>query len=276
MRITLYTCILVLIFLFCAFCGQAQNLYDREHTRQFADYLFSTGQYDFAATEYSRSLEFDRADTNSILHLIKSYRLAGHIDRAKSVSDSIISFKSCVFPASLGLEYLKILLLLHKADTASFMIDHNKNLFHQNINDYRLCVLIDQRKWHESYSFATSNNINDRYLKAIALDCRAIPFKSPILASSLSLFIPGSGQAYVGKWKEGILTLLVIVVNGWQASRSFYKEGKNSVYGWSFTGLTLGFYGHSIYQSWHQASTFNKMQDDKMEEKFQNYLNSVD
>jgi hypothetical protein len=35
--------------------------------------------------------------------------------------------------------------------------------------------------------------------------------KSPLLAFTLSFFLPGAGLAYLGKWKWGILNLVIVI-----------------------------------------------------------------
>jgi hypothetical protein len=35
--------------------------------------------------------------------------------------------------------------------------------------------------------------------------------KSPLLALTLSFFLPGAGLAYLGKWKWGILNLVIVL-----------------------------------------------------------------
>ncbi len=50
------------------------DLFDAEHTRQFADYLYKSGQYDFAVEEYQRLVFLDPGSYTAKTGIIKSFR----------------------------------------------------------------------------------------------------------------------------------------------------------------------------------------------------------
>ncbi len=52
-----------------------------------------------------------------------------------------------------------------------------------------------------------------------------LPKKSPIIAGCLSLVLPGAGRAYIGRWKDGLLSFAV--VGGlWYLTYMYYSEGR--------------------------------------------------
>ena len=87
-----------------------------------------------------------------------------------------------------------------------------------------------------------------------------MPHKSPLLAASLSAVIPGAGKAYTKDWADGVVSLVFVGLNTWQAWRRFDREGANTVWGYVHGGFALGFYVGNIYGSHKAARMFNNRQ----------------
>lgn len=83
-----------------------------------------------------------------------------------------------------------------------------------------------------------------------------LPYRSPGLAGGLSAVVPGSGQAYVGRWGEAVSALLV---NG-ALIASAVELGRREL--WFGMGLAaffeLGFYGGNIVSAVNGARRFNR------------------
>jgi hypothetical protein len=82
--------------------------------------------------------------------------------------------------------------------------------------------------------------------------------KKPWLATALSVPVPGLGKVYSGEWKDGIISLLFVGVNAWQAVRRFDKEGTDTFWGWIHGGFALGFYSGNIYGAHKAARRYNQ------------------
>jgi len=91
--------------------------------------------------------------------------------------------------------------------------------------------------------------------------------KNPWVATALSVPVPGLGKVYAGEWKDGIISLLFVGINTWQAYRRFDKEGTDTFWGWIHGGFAIGFYTGNLYGS-HKAARrqnqkkFNRLQHD--------------
>ena len=91
--------------------------------------------------------------------------------------------------------------------------------------------------------------------------------KNPWVATALSVPVPGLGKVYAGEWKDGLISLLFVGINTWQAYRRFDQEGIDTFWGWVHGGFALGFYTGNLYGS-HKAARrqnqkkFNRLQHD--------------
>ncbi|NOY26472.1 MAG: hypothetical protein GXP62_11420 [Oligoflexia bacterium] len=83
-----------------------------------------------------------------------------------------------------------------------------------------------------------------------------VPARSPAAAGIFSALLPGSGQAYAGRWGEGVSAL---VVNGLLAA-SAVELGRRQA--WFGMGLVLvfqtGFYGGNVMSAVNGARRFNR------------------
>ena len=74
-RLKRYTKLSILIFSF-AVNAFGQNLYDLDHTKKYADFLFQSRQYKLAAMEFERLLFMEPENAGVKNQLVKSYRLS--------------------------------------------------------------------------------------------------------------------------------------------------------------------------------------------------------
>ena len=82
-----------------------------------------------------------------------------------------------------------------------------------------------------------------------------LPEKSPLLAGTLSAFLPGAGSFYVGRFAEGSLAFFVTGLLGY-ASVEAFDEDKPGV-GTLMGAFALAFYGGSILAAVNGAHKFN-------------------
>jgi len=253
------------LFVLTANLTNAQNLYDAPHSAQFAEYLFKTGQYQYAANEYERVIFLSPDSQQFKLMLIKSYRLAG--DCKHGLLSFNRFFNISTLNADLSGEYLKTLILCDSIQRAQrFLATHNYQTI-RNGNVYQAGMLMLDKRWTESKAFIQSQPTTDSIplneLLLLTESALATKHKSPVVAATMSAIIPGTGKIYAGQWKDGAIALLFVAGNVWQSYRGFHKFGNKSAYGWIFAGLSAGFYIGNIYGSVKTAQRYNRKNEDK-------------
>ena len=243
--------------------SNAQNIYDTEHSRTFAQFLLSSQQYHLAAMELERVIFMEPNNINAKHQLITAYRKAGEW---RTGVDKIKSWYPISKPDNeFSREWIRLLLLDHDFPEAHLLLMNQANLQPAEQNYYKLATFM----LSENYDLATklvketagdsSISMNAEYteLSSLLNQHEAYKFKNPGIALGLSALLPGLGKVYTKDWKDGLISLLFVATNAWQAYRGFSKDGVQSIYGWIFGSMTIGFYGSSLYGSWRSANDYN-------------------
>ncbi len=247
---------------------QGQNLYDLEHTQKFADYLFTSGQYNLAAEEYERVVFLNPANESAKLRLIRSYKRNGDmdkgIDRMLALHDYNVSQLSVPF----SMEYVEMNLKLQNYPAISNLLDKNSKLPGKFKTNTRLSMHLLDAKWEEARDLTAEkpSEVNGKLL-AVVEESMTLNYKQPWLGTTLSVILPGSGKVYAGRWKDGIISFIFIAGSAWQAYRGFDKFGTGSAYGWIFGSVSLGFYTGNIFGSWKAVKQYNTGLDVKLQHK---------
>lgn len=245
---------------------------------KFADYLYDNGDYIRAAGEYQRYLYisptknindsiyykstkalFRGGDYDQSLYLMQNFRLkypqSEYLNKA-TIGQAIIRYhqknyhkaiasarkitarQSCRKQIIIGLSYLK----LNKIDSAKFAIYHGDSSPDNSLPDYENC----------------RENIKLLFDKITM--AKSLPYKSPAKAGLLSAVIPGTGKIYCGRTSDGLYSLLLIGLSGWQAYDGFDSDGSKSTKGWIFATLSSVLYLGNIYGSVVSAKIYNRRQ----------------
>lgn len=270
------TICLFLISFFSSTPVQSQNLYDREHSQQFATFLFQSGQYDLAAREYERITLL-----NESLHppknLFVAYRLANKVDIGlKRVDYFYPGLES--LPRDVYLESGKMLLITERFEqystiTASqtTLSPSEKGVFGNIRSIYDPSFEVDL----SSIQMLGIENPNVIQIYQVLEDYGQEKFKSPLVAGLLSGVIPGSGKLYAGDWKNAIFSLLFVGINTYQSYRGFSRNGINSAQGWIFGGIGFGYYVGNIYGATWTAKRKNQQIRDEYKKKMDLYYFSM-
>jgi len=249
----------------------SQDIHDLNHSKQFADYLYKTGQFKFASEEFERIVFLDSKNLTFKLKLINSYRKAE--DYYPALNRFNLFFGNSLFelPAEFAEEYVKLLMLTKQDSLAYNYLSLNKTLNPDARQNYQLASLLLQKKWDESFQYAMKYPVNsdkkNADLHLLAFEAKQLKYKNPGVAALMSAVVPGSGKAYTKNWKDAVISFIFVSVNAWQAYRGFNKYGNKSVYGWVFAGLASGFYIGNIYGSAKSAKKYNKKIDDEFYHK---------
>jgi len=101
-------------------------------------------------------------------------------------------------------------------------------------------------------------------LRRIAEDGIASPRKSAVFAGLMSAVVPGSGRIYAGRTGDGILSLLTVLLTGWQAAGGFMDDGSRSTRGWIYGAVCMGFHTGNVYGSAQAAQIYNREVDNRL------------
>jgi TM2 domain-containing membrane protein YozV len=85
---------------------------------------------------------------------------------------------------------------------------------------------------------------------------RKLPQKSPLIAGSLSAILPGAGQFYTGRWRQGILSFLLNGAFILGAIEAFDDE--DYAVGGILLFFEIGWYGGNVYNALNNAYKYNE------------------
>jgi hypothetical protein len=258
----------------------SQNIYDSEHSIIYAEHLYQTEEYEQAYEEYERVLRLIPDSLYFKERLIFSYFNAGAYEKCTQRILDIFGQNALLYPENVILIYLQILLIqedYHKAE----MILHQKNAIpYQERQSIKLGVYILQKKYNDAE--ALKDSVKQDVKKHVCCDfdllvgiyesaCQT-DYKKPIVASMLSVIIPGAGKAYSEDVQNGIKSFTIIGLYTWQSFRAFKHDGIKSIYGWGFGALASGFYAANIFGSYQSAKRTNAHKDKQIQKEVQGII----
>jgi len=252
----------------------AQNIYDLSHSRQFAQYLMQSHQFQLATSEWERVLFFTPGDTIARLNLIKSFRLS---DKPANGWEKLNSwYPSGPLSRQFSIEAIQLTLIQGDYTLFNSTIGRSTGLIQSEQTDYRLGAWLMEGNWIDiplkkrepSFELVST----DPRLMELYSKTKEIHRKSPAASLALSVIIPGMGKIYSNDWKDGLISLLFVATNVWQSYRGFSRNGVSSVSGWIFGGLATGFYTANLFGSWKSAKNYNSKQTDRIRHEAENIL----
>jgi hypothetical protein len=253
-----------------------QNLYDADHSRKYADFLFQSQQYRLAAMEYERLNFMDPGKKTFRENLIVSYRKSEQYQRGLiRIRDW---YGDSLPEAGLFRELIKLNFLESNYLEIAGLLDNLPPIADKEKDYYLLASSLLQKDWSEAKNIivkdpdATFPGFSE--LCALAREQNEIKYSKPGVALTLSAVIPGLGKVYSHDWKDGIISFLFVATNAFQAYRGFSKDGVKSAYGWIFGTLGLGFYAGNLYGSWKSAKDYNYRVEDKLYHEIENTVYS--
>ena len=280
-------CLLISITIFAT--GNTTEVVDPQHL--YADQLFESGDYQAARLAYKRLL-FYHPDT--ALRDVADYQIARTYYYQNQIARAASLFRefSAVHPNS-PLRFQSQLMLgqLH-FDTGAYSLARTTlfELLHVNqapevvtaAHYLRGWCYIHTTDWNKAISelrqvAASQTGIHRekkaRQLADTLLEETPLPAKSPQLAGWLSTIVPGSGQFYAGKIKEGILAaalngaFIYLIADAIRDRRYADSAGLFFV-GWQF-------YWGNRTNARRFASEYNKHRERELIEMLKHQANSV-
>lgn len=237
---------------------QGQDLYTYEATRQFANYLFLKGDFEFASEEYARLLFIQPNNDSILIRLSQAYRKQGKYDMASNLFSKYRPNE--LANGTLENEYLATILFQKDSMKFNPALRRTQYLPAEEIMRKRIEFAMLTRNWQQASSGLNSLEAEASWsapYKDVVQQASAFKPKKPWLAATYSAIIPGSGKMYSKNVKEGVTSLFFVTALGYQSYRAFKKRGNKAVSGWIYGGLSLGFYLGNIYGSHQSARNYN-------------------
>lgn len=269
--------IFILFVISPGFCN-SQDIYNMEQSEKYAGYLFSSQQYELAAEEFERLVYLDGNNTDYKDKLIKSYRLSGDLNKGLNRINSFYGISINTMPPALAKEYIRFNILSDSIIAVESFISSSNTL---SINDKAVsqsCVLLLNGKYAEAGLFVnTSLEANlplPSSLISITRKAEQVKYKSPFISAGLSAIIPGTGKFYTKNWSDGIISMIFVASNAWQAYRGFHEKGVKSIYGWTFASLSASFYIGNIFGSAKAARRYNTVKKNEIDNQIFEFVSS--
>jgi len=275
MKIKLFS-LIILIFLFGRSFANPEY-YSPESVLQFADWLFTKGEYRRAASEYMRYLFINEKepDDKILLKIGRCHSLSKEYEYALNIFNSILKdfpyspfkqevlyesafiyFKTGLYNKSLDLLFIKT--INSAGDGINSELIKEKYFLLGGINclylknwETALILLGDPALEKSEYK-----DLKDKLIILLEKS-KSYDKRNPVIAGILSAIIPGSGKMYAGKPWDGLFSLITISIFGGMAAYSFLEQGLYSVSGWTYTSLGGVFYLGNIFGSVLAAMHYN-------------------
>jgi tetratricopeptide (TPR) repeat protein len=262
---------LLILFVVISIDLFAQDLYDHQNSLKFGEYLYHSNQYQLAVREFERCVFLKPDDRESFLYLFKIHRKENDFNKAidcyKRYSGNL-NFSE--MDTTFGSEYFKLLVQNNKYPEAATFLELNP-LFTGD-NNLKLSTILLRKDWKEANLFTTKTNGSiNKSLVEISIQGLALRKRSPVLAGLFSAVLPGSGKAYSGRWKDGVISFLMTSTAAFVAVRGFNKN-PHSFYPWAMGTLSVVYYSGNIYGSAQAAKKYNKNKEDELVNKTRSYI----
>jgi hypothetical protein len=246
----------------------AQDIYDFAHSRAYARYLMQSQQYTLAAEEYERLIFLQPENDTLRADLLRAYRRG---DTPQRGLEQWAKWQLVPRPRTrlLYSEYAKLLLRGGYPGQAKTLAQESGVFDSTTVRRTVLYATMLDQHWKEARSALNAIPETEKVPKRSEIE-RLIrrgektKMKNPWVATALSVPVPGLGKIYAGQWKDGIIGLLFVGANAWQAYRRFDKEGADTFWGWIHGGFALGFYTGNLYGAHKAARQQNKKKQDRL------------
>ncbi|HNW52416.1 MAG TPA: hypothetical protein PKH79_15140 [Prolixibacteraceae bacterium] len=266
---------LTILFLLVSFgraAGQS-NLFDCENSKNFAAYLFNSGQYDLSEQEYERIGFFCPFDSTSRLNLLKTYRKLKKFDKEALFFTTEGLEKLNHLSPDYRDEYIRMLMAEQKYSEVQKAFD--AGLVIRQEFEHRLGSELLLKHWEGAYQLSKQEVPKENYkitgLRVVANKGYQARRKSPVVATLLSAVFPGAGKMYCGYWGDGAMSFLFTASSTFFAVRGFDKYGSKSVYPWIIGGIAASYYMANVYGGAASAKRFN----DNLDHEFINETKKI-
>ena len=247
-----------------------QIVIDSDDQFQFALQTLELGEYQRAVVEFERFIHFfpDSEKVPRARYLIGAAYLKGkQYETARNVLLEVYESYSHKLLGG------KALLLVGESYFAQGISDEAKFYFKRVIQEFPLPELTNPAyyrlgwsrmhsdQWLEaSETFKLVEKKSPLYPSALdlaeeSLNGNQLSYKSPTTAGTLAI-IPGLGHAYLHRYKDGLVALLLNGLTIWAAVEAFNED--LNVLGGLLVALEVGWYAGNIYSAVNSAHKYNR------------------
>ena len=236
-----------------------EDLMDFDHTLQFARYLHSSNQFTFAAQEYERLHYLYPAHSTVLYELVKNYRYGENCEQLGRSYDLFSRYGQLKQPLYTR-EYLNFCLtcraLRPEFQPLAGGLDESSETF------YMLSYYWRTGRYDSAFAYNQQHRplLESEYEPLYSLTVRFEEqnYKSPALSLMMSAVVPGSGRAYSGRWRDAVISFVMIGTTAFTSYRAFSKKGIRSFNGWFLGGISFSFYISNLYGSFRAARNYNQ------------------
>ncbi|MEX2513304.1 MAG: hypothetical protein WD398_10395 [Cyclobacteriaceae bacterium] len=262
---------------FCIKTCHAQDLYDYSHSAEFAQYLLETRQFSLAISELERLVFLNPTDMGVQRKLLSTYIKADISVEGLKRADLMYPVPKSI-PAEIAPTYAFMLLKEKDFSRAEDFLNSNSNLTVDEKYLFLGTRYALDHQWSEAKFYydqvpVTQKPIIAEYREIVDHSLAQKP-KSPLLATGLSILVPGAGKVYTKDWKNGVMSFLFVGATAWQAYRGFDRSGVESIRGWIFASVSTGFYIGNVFGSYKSAKIFNRSQNEQRQNEIENLFYS--
>lgn len=270
----------LLILILLVKVGLAQNIFDATNSIKFADYLYTSKDFDLASREYER-IAFMSPKVDSIEYrLIKSLRLSSQVDKALERVNFVYGDEKEKLSKELASEYLKLLIQNNDFSISRKYIKNNTSLSNLDKDIFKITLELYENNFLQADSLILNSDYKENVFileyKEVTEQALHLKFKKNWLGVGMSTIIPGTGKIYAGYWKDGLVAFTMFGVAAFQSYRGFKLSGVKSPYGWIFGSISLGFYMGNIYGTNKAINKKNKNYLNRIHDKVEHIFYSVD
>ncbi|MCF6365535.1 MAG: hypothetical protein L3J35_04970 [Bacteroidales bacterium] len=270
MRNKLHLIYILLLFSQISF---SQDIFNTENSIIYANHLFKVRDFNSAVKEYEQLLNIFPENEEYFNRLILSYlNLNKPSVAVNKIKDKFgEDFKS--YSVDILKSYIQLLILSEQYKLCRKVIKEQTQLSKQERAEYVLALLLIEHKSKDAKGFINTvtrfgnPGVKFTELSELYENKKKVKYKNPILASVLSIIIPGLGKIYSNDTKNGVSNFSIIGLYTWQSYRGFKLESIKSVYGWGFGALATGFYIGNIFGAAESAKRENNFNNRKVKEK---------
>ncbi len=248
--------IYLLNLIFLSSHAQEQDLFGYSNSVKFANYLYSSHEYDLAIPEFKRILFIDSLNTLANIKIHDCYIQAGKYTEGIKFSNH--EFHKLYDNDTLSILRGKLMILTDNYPQLNSEILSNP-LSSQGLVFLQMSESMFNKEWDKASGYLPFiENYNGlQQFVPIMKKASNIQYKNPALSFSMSAIVPGSGKVYSGYWKDGLFSFLFVGITAWQSYRGFDDKGIQSIYGWLMGGISFSFYAGNLYGSVKAANKKN-------------------
>lgn len=251
---------LTYILFFCCFSNiNAQNIFDYENSLKYAEYLYSTNQYELAAQEYERIVFLDSQNISPKEKLVLSYFKSRKTDFVLDKINILFPdsythspqisniYLYCLFYNDSINEYKKYLRQTGFSSYKKELFLTAAYILEEKYDSASLCIT------RHSTNFDTSFMMLNKILTHELNKSK----KSKFVGGIMSAIIPGTGKFYTHDYYDGFVSMSIVGLNLWQARRAYLKSGPSSPYTIGFSIMSTAFYVGGIYGAVQSVERYN-------------------